>query len=66
MSTLNFNDVPQYTKDYLSANTLAAVRRFAQTAEGKALKETLEQQNKDKKGGRTDAFRRTDCFGNGN
>lgn len=46
MSTLNFNEIPQHTKDYLAAMTLAAIRRFAQTAEGKELKEKIEKETK--------------------
>ena len=39
MNTINFDEIPQHTKDYLAAATLAAIRRFAKTEEGKALKE---------------------------
>lgn len=28
MGTLNFEDIPQYTRDSLAAATLAAVKRF--------------------------------------
>lgn len=43
MGTLNFDEIPQYTQDYLAAATLAAVRRFAQSEAGKALKEETEE-----------------------
>lgn len=50
MNTLNFDEIPQHTKDYLAAATLAAIRRFAQTEEGKALKEKLDNKEETKNG----------------